>query len=55
MPDRWLFILLYTLILAVPLGLYILRQLAREKRVREAAAKGAIYTEGPKGQHPHIV
>jgi thioredoxin reductase (NADPH) len=54
LPDSWLFYLLYTLVLAVPLALYIRRQLARERRVREAAAKGAIFTEGPRGQHPHI-
>ena len=54
MPDSWLFYLLYTVVLAVPLALYIRRQLAREKRAREAAEKGAIFTEGPKGQHPHI-
>jgi thioredoxin reductase (NADPH) len=54
LPDSWLFYLLYTLVLAVPLALYIRRQLAREKRAREAAEKGAIFTEGPKGQHPHI-
>jgi putative YpdA family bacillithiol system oxidoreductase len=53
-PDSWLFYLIYTVVLAVPLALYIRRQLAREKRAREAAEKGAIFTEGPKGQHPHI-
>jgi thioredoxin reductase (NADPH) len=34
--------------------MYIRRMIARERRVKEAAAKGAIFTEGPKGQHPHI-
>ncbi|MGA9815270.1 MAG: 4Fe-4S dicluster domain-containing protein, partial [Terriglobales bacterium] len=26
----------------------------REARAREAAEKGKLYSEGPKGQHPHI-
>jgi len=54
LPDNWLFYCLYALVLAVPLVLYIRRQLARERKVREAAAKGAVFTEGPRGQHPHI-
>jgi thioredoxin reductase (NADPH) len=54
LPDSWLFTLLYTVILAVPVLFYIRLQRARDKRVREAAAKGAIFTEGPKGQHPYI-
>lgn len=54
MPDQWLFYCLYFLVIAVPVVLYIRRQLAREKKVRDAAAKGAVFTEGPRGQHPHI-
>jgi thioredoxin reductase (NADPH) len=54
LPDSWLFTLLYALILAVPVLFYIRLQRARDKRVREAAAQGAIFTEGPKGQHPYI-
>ena len=54
MPDRWLFSCLYFVVIAVPVVLYIRRQLQREKRAKEAAEKGAIFTEGPRGQHPHI-
>ena len=54
MPDRWLFACLYFVVLAVPVALYIRRQMQREKRAKEAAEKGAIFTEGPRGQHPHI-
>jgi thioredoxin reductase (NADPH) len=42
------------LILLVPLVLYVKRQVQREKDVREAVAKGQLYSEGPRGQHPHI-
>ena len=54
MSDKWIFFSIYGLALILPLVLYIRRQIARERRVREAAAKGAIFTEGPRGQHPHI-
>ena len=54
MSDQLIFYSIYGLALIVPLAMYIRRLLARERRVREAAAKGAIFTEGPKGQHPHI-
>jgi thioredoxin reductase/ferredoxin len=37
-----------------PLSLYILRQARREKRIRQAAADGAVFSEGPRGQHPRI-
>ena len=26
----------------------------QEKKAREAVAKGAVFSEGPKSQHPHI-
>jgi len=42
------------LILVLPLSFYIVRQVRREKLVREAVAKGQLYSEGPRGQHPHI-
>src|SRR6185312_16320249 len=46
------------LIAAAVTGLFVLGYLKslkkRESRAREAAAKGQLYSEGPKGQHPHI-
>jgi thioredoxin reductase/ferredoxin len=54
LSDNWIFYVIYAFAILVPLTVYILRLRARERKVREAAAKGAIFTEGPKGQHPHI-
>lgn len=44
----------YAIILSIPLGLYLFRQKRREAKAREAAARGELYSEGPRGQHPHI-
>ena len=33
---------------------YLLNLSRREKRAREAAEKGKLFSEGPKAQHPHI-
>ena len=44
----------YALILAVPLTLYLRSLKQREKKAREAAERGKVYSEGPKAQHPHI-
>jgi thioredoxin reductase/Pyruvate/2-oxoacid:ferredoxin oxidoreductase delta subunit len=33
---------------------YLLNLSQREKRAREAAEKGKLFSEGPKAQHPHI-
>ena len=54
MPDTWIFYGIYGFILVIPLCLYIRWQAGREKRAREAAAKGGVFSEGPRGQHPHI-
>ena len=45
---------LYALILIVPLALYLRSLKQRERKAREAAEKGKVYSEGPKAQHPHI-
>src|SRR5690242_16752652 len=45
---------LYALILVVPLALYLRSLKQRERKAREAAEKGKVYSEGPKAQHPHI-
>jgi thioredoxin reductase (NADPH) len=46
------------LIAAAVTGLFVVRYLKslkkRDSRAREAAEKGKLYSDGPKGQHPHI-
>ena len=54
MSDHWLFFGMYGFILLMPLTLYLRYQMDREKRARDAAAKGELFSEGPRGQHPHI-
>ncbi len=34
--------------------MYLVWHVDREKRAREAAAHGEIFSDGPRGQHPHI-
>jgi thioredoxin reductase (NADPH) len=46
--------LLYTVVIVVPLAIYLLRLKKREAKAREAAAKGEMFSEGPRAQHPHI-
>jgi thioredoxin reductase (NADPH) len=41
-------------ILVIPFALYLRRVRRREALALEAAAKGELYTEGPRAQHPHI-
>jgi len=40
--------------LVVPLGLYCLSLRKRERRARDAAARGELHSEGPRAQHPSI-
>lgn len=54
MADSSLFFALYAGVLLVPVFVYLKRQNRKEMRAREAAAKGEIFSEGPRGQHPHI-
>ena len=54
MSDHWLFFGGYGFILLMPLVFYLRYQVEREKRAREAAAHGELFSEGPRGQHPHI-
>jgi thioredoxin reductase (NADPH) len=54
MTDSYYFLAFYTIVLSIPLTLYLRRQKRKEKLAREAAAKGELYSEGPRGQHPHI-
>jgi putative YpdA family bacillithiol system oxidoreductase len=42
------------LIIAIPLTVHAWRVRRREIKAREAAEKGQLFTEGPKGQHPRI-
>jgi thioredoxin reductase/NAD-dependent dihydropyrimidine dehydrogenase PreA subunit len=43
-----------TLVVVVPVILYLVRQKKRARLAQEAAEKGTVYSEGPKAQHPHI-
>ena len=54
MSDKWLFFGFYALIFLIPVTFYVKRQVRREKRAREAAASGTLFSEGPRAQHPHI-
>lgn len=47
-------ILLCAAIIGIPLLLYLRGLKKREAEARAAAEKGAVYSEGPKAQHPHI-
>src|SRR6201993_2494358 len=40
--------------MTVPMILYLRALRRRDKRARESAEKGKLYSEGPKAQHPHI-
>ena len=42
------------LVVIIPLILYVRSQSKKARLAREAADKGAVYSEGPKAQHPHI-
>ncbi len=52
--DSYLFPLFYMLVVGVPLVAYVQRQRQRDARAREASAKGELYSEAPRGQHPQI-
>jgi len=45
---------IYGAILIVPVILYLGWWRRRERRIREHLAKGQVFSEGPRGQHPHI-
>ena len=38
----------------MPLVFYLNWQVQRDKRARQAAANGELFSDGPRGQHPHI-
>jgi len=58
MNGVWAFYTFYGLICALiivgPLTSYVRRQRSRDKRAREAAAKGEVFSDGPRAQHPRI-
>ncbi|MGB8474826.1 MAG: NAD(P)-binding domain-containing protein [Candidatus Acidiferrum sp.] len=57
MSEHVLTILIYgfcALAIAVPMIIYQMRLKRREANALAAAAKGKIYSEGPRAQHPHI-
>jgi thioredoxin reductase (NADPH) len=52
--DNLITFLVAAVIIAIPLILYLKGLKKRDKKAREAADKGKLYSEGPKAQHPHI-
>ncbi|HYK91155.1 MAG TPA: NAD(P)-binding domain-containing protein [Acidobacteriota bacterium] len=46
--------IIYVLLIAIPLAVYVKRMKRKEALAREAAEKGKLYSEGPKAQHPQI-
>jgi len=54
MPELWIFYCCASLVLMVPMALYVRREKTKEQRVREAAAKGQLFGDTPMGLHPHI-
>jgi thioredoxin reductase (NADPH) len=54
MTESTLFYIFYGLILGLPLGFYLWRQMRREARAQDAAKNGVVFSDGPLGQHPHI-
>jgi len=49
-----LFYAFCAVVIALPMWLYQRRLKKREARARESEAKGKLYSEGPRAQHPHI-
>ena len=45
---------LYSLIIVIPLILYLRRSKTREEQARQAAEQGKLFSEGPRAQHPQI-
>lgn len=54
MDDVLITNLLVAAVVGIPVLFYVLRQRKRARLAEAAAQKGAVYSEGPKAQHPHI-
>ncbi len=54
MSETLLTYVITSLIVLVPLAVYLTRLRRRERKAQEAAKRGQLYSEGPKAQHPHI-
>ena len=54
MSDNFLTYSFYTVVLLVPVAIYLIGLRRREAKARLAAEKGELYSEGPRAQHPHI-
>jgi len=54
LTEHWLFVGVYGFVLLLPLVVYLRWQVEKGRRAREAAQKGELFSDGPRGQHPHI-
>jgi len=54
MTENILAYTFYAIVILVPLAIYLIRLKRREEKARIAAAKGELYSHGPRAQHPHI-
>ena len=54
MSEDLMTLIVTAVVVIIPLILYLLKMRSREKKAREAAEKGSIFSEGPRAQHPHI-
>src|ERR1044072_1714239 len=54
MIDYLVFGFLYAAAVIIPICLYVTWMRRREQRARDTAARGELFSEGPRGQHPHI-
>ncbi len=52
--EAVLFYGFYAVTLLIPMALYLRHQNRKEQRAKEAAQKGELFSDGPRGQHPHI-
>jgi thioredoxin reductase/Pyruvate/2-oxoacid:ferredoxin oxidoreductase delta subunit len=54
MNETLMTLAIAAVVLSVPWFLYMRSLKSRDERARAAAAKGKLFSEGPKAQHPHI-
>ena len=54
MIDYLIFGAIYAAASLIPISLYMRWARQREQRARDTAARGELFSDGPRGQHPHI-